>query len=267
MINYKHFCLAALATALPVTAMADFSSYLGVGMGGSRVERNDVNLTFSEYTTGTILADPPFNVQNPPIERLNLTDPSASSFSFKVFGGVRYGRYLGVELGYVNLGRADDGSSFEIPAITASAIPLLVRPLQDRQIDVETKIDGFQGYAVGFLPLGEQIELFAKVGLIRWDADVRVIDRIGAVFPVDQPGIPEILASGELVNRVLEDDTPDGVSFSSESASETGTDIAAGAGIQIKASERVSLRAELEWFDIDGTSLTWTGNVGLVFGF
>lgn len=267
MFKRKYLVLAALASVLPATAMADFSGYMGVSVGGSRVERDDINLTVEEYTTGVILGDAPYNTGTLRATRLETRDPEGTDFSFKVYGGVRYGAYLGLEAGYVNLGETEDNPAYILPAINSTALGLPVRPQQDRQLDIQTKIDGWQLSAVGFLPLNDQIELFGKVGLIRWDNDTRVVDRIGGVFPVDHPAIPEVLVSGNIGDLVLVDDTPDGVSFSQAETSESGTDLALGAGIQIKASERVALRAELEWFDIDGTSLAWTGNVGLVFSF
>ena len=112
---------------------------------------------------------------------------------------------------------------------------------------------------MGYLPLGETVELFAKVGLLHWNQDTRILDRVGAIEPVDQPGIPEILLS--------DDPTPDGISFQSISASDSGTDLAAGAGVILRASEHVSMRAELEWFDISNTSLAWAGTMSLVFNF
>ena len=282
MFQFKHFCLAAVAIALPVTAMADLSFYVGGGAGGSRVERDDINLSFDEYTTGTQLptaagvprTEAPYTNCPCRFPVGSVQDPEGSDFSFKVFGGVRFGRFFGVEAGYLNLGTATDNFNLTIPAIFSLVAPPAgsppgtppvrgpaVRPIQNRLIDVETKMDGEQGYAVGYLPLGDTVELFAKVGLLHWNQDTRVLDRVGPITPVDQPGIPEILLSDDL--------TPDGISFLFDESThrDSGTDLAAGAGVILRASEHVSMRAELEWFDIANTSLAWAGTMSLVFDF
>ena len=282
MFQFKHFCLAAAGCALSATAMADLSYYVGGGIGGSRVERNDISLSFDEYTTGTTEPTaPPGNVPRTEAPYTNcpcrfpigsVQDPQGTDFAFKVFGGVRFGRYVGAEIGYLNLGKATEGFNLTLPAIFSLVAPPVgsppgtppvlgpgVRPLQNRLIDAETRLDGEQAYAVGYLPLGETVELFAKVGLLHWNQDTRILDRVGAIQPVDQPGIPEILLS--------DDPAPDGISFRSISASDSGTDLAAGGGVILRASEHVSMRAELEWFDIETTSLAWAGTMSLVFNF
>ncbi|MEZ5565337.1 MAG: outer membrane beta-barrel protein [Gammaproteobacteria bacterium] len=280
MLNLKQLCLTTVAMTLPIAAVADINYYLGAGVGGARVERNDINLRFDEYTQvnvpgiapGTFL--PPYDtdfrgqivnannaqgLRTSASQPVDVRDPEGSDFSFKVFGGVRVGRYFGVEAGYINMGEADARFGFQIPVIEVDGpFPPPPRPLQDRQIDIETKTDGFQGYLVGFLPLNDSVELFAKAGVLVWDQDTLIVDRIGAQVRVDQPSIPEI---------ILGDEAPDGVSFSSIRTSDSGTDLALGAGINLRASEHVSLRAELEWFDIDTTSLAWAGTMSLVFNF
>ena len=94
--------------------------------------------------------------------------------------------------------------------------------------------------------------------MLSWNQDTLIVDVIGTIEPVNQPGIPEI---------ILGDEAPDGETFKSLNSSDSGTDLAVGAGVSIKASERVSMRAELEWFDVANTSLAWAGTVSLVFGF
>lgn len=269
MFTFKHFCLAAVVTALPATAMADISYYLGAGVGGSRLERDDINISFDQYTSGTsVITDPPYNVPYRE-QAVTVQDPEGTDFTFKVFAGARFGTYLGVEAGYINMGEPSDAYAFEIPAIFSTAANLQVRPLQERQIDVETKLDGFQGYLVGFWPLTDTIEVFGKVGLLAWNQDTLIVDRIGVLTPVDQPGVPEIILCP--AGPTEPDGTcavaPDGTSFYSLASSDDGTDLALGAGINLKASERVTMRAELEWYDIDNASLAWSGSVSLVFGF
>lgn len=278
-LNFRPLCLVALAATVPAVATADVSYYVGLGAGGARVERNDINLHFDEYTQTQGIPGlppgafaPPYDVdfrgpivetvdpngyRTPGATPVDVSDPSGSDFSFKAFAGVRFGKHLGVEAGYINLGEAKDGFPYQIPMIQSlGGFP--PRPLEDRQIDIETKIDGFQGYLVGFLPLNDTVELFGKVGVLVWDQDTLVVDRIGSMEGVDQPAIPEIILGNE---------APDGVTFSSLKSSDSGTDLALGAGINLRASDHVAVRTEFEWFDIDTTSLAWSASMSLVFSF
>ena len=69
-----------------------------------------------------------------------------SDTAFKVFGGYRFIRYLGVELEYIDGGTAED-------------------------FGLEVDVSGFNLSLMGILPAGENLDLFAKLGMIAWDAD------------------------------------------------------------------------------------------------
>ncbi len=256
MLNTRMLCLALVMTA-PATALADFSYYAGFGGGGTRVERDDIDQSFTVLTTGVLLGLPPFDQGPGPYvdPAADVKDPEGTDFAWKLFGGVRYGKYLGVEVGHVDLGTTEDAFPFIIAPILrdVGGTPTLVRPAQDRQIDVETEIDGQQLYLMGFWPLSEQVEIFGKVGMLFWDRDTLIIDRIAAISAVDQPNLPAIQLDGQ--------------DWTQTAASDDGEDLAVGIGLHIKASERVTLRGEFEWFDIEGTSQAWLASVSLVFGF
>ena len=90
---------------------------------------------------------------------------------------------------------------------------------------VEVSADGLSLSAVGFLPVGP-VDLFARAGLVDWSGDVR--------------------------------------SPNFERASADGTEFTYGAGVQFRVWS-LSLRAEYERFDLDGTDadmlsvgVTWT---------
>ncbi len=75
-----------------------------------------------------------------------------SSTGVKVFGGYKFNRYGGVEIGYTNFGEGRaDGTLFGTPVIG------------------RWKGYGIDLSAIGTLPLGESFELFAKGGLVFWD--------------------------------------------------------------------------------------------------
>lgn len=124
------------------------------------------------------------------------------STGFKVIAGVRPLDWLAFEVNYVDFGKLE-------PA-----------PL------VEFNAKGIDAFAVGLLEVG-LVDFFAKVGVIRWDADIR----------------------SPLVN-----------------ADESGNELAYGAGIGVHFGS-IGVRAEYEKFEVDdfdadldfiSLSLTWT---------
>jgi OOP family OmpA-OmpF porin len=72
---------------------------------------------------------------------------SGSDTGFKVFGGYQFMKYLGVELEYLDGGTVED-------------------------FGTEIDVSGFNLSGMGILPVGEKFNLFAKLGMIFWDADV-----------------------------------------------------------------------------------------------
>jgi opacity protein-like surface antigen len=69
-----------------------------------------------------------------------------SDTGFKVFGGYRFIKYLAAEVEYLDGGTVEDGG-------------------------LEIDVSGFNLSGVGILPVGEKFSLFAKLGMIFWDAD------------------------------------------------------------------------------------------------
>lgn len=307
MFNKTHSCVALLlAVAVPATAMADFSFYLGVGGGGSRVERDDIDLDFKVVTTGVIAGAAPYDFASQLTPTgvfaadpfTNVSNPQGTDFAWKVFGGARYGKHLGLEVGYIDLGEAEDSFASVVPQIRRTSGDL-TRPEQDRQIEVETAIDGVLVSAMGYLPLGERFELFGKIGLLRWDQTTQVLERTIEITPVNQPVAPDTLlytggrdpitggpledfalsGAGQNLFTCFPSPVTDGNGGSQPrpldaqcadllpKGSDSGTDLALGVGVNVKASESVALRAEFEWFDIKGSDLTWAATVSLVFGF
>ena len=138
-------------------------------------------------------------------------DFSGGDTSFKVFAGFRFITFLGVEGSYVDLGAPSEFNEV---------------------IDgnIETDIAGYDGFVVGYLPLGIA-DIFAKVGVIAWDASI----------------------SGQI----------DGVT---ERQAEDGTDPAYGIGVQFRISS-FAIRAEFEYFDIDGAKYVYMYSLGGSFTF
>jgi len=129
--------------------------------------------------------------------------------SFKIYGGFRFLKFFGVEGSYVDLGAPSDTIAGDKVTIDTTA---------------------WDAFAVGVLPLGF-LEIFGKVGMVAWDAD---IDVSGAI---------------------------------SGSDSDSGTDPAYGVGVAFKLGKLFAIRAEYERFDIEDTDKVDMVSVGLDFRF
>ena len=135
-------------------------------------------------------------------------DFDADDTGYKFFANYRFDNNLAIEGGYIDFGAPED---------VVGGFP--------GEIDAS----GWNIYGVGNLPLSGGTDLFAKVGLVAWEAD-SVID-------------------GFLV------DTDD------------GTDLALGFGARFNANGNFGLRAEVDWFDIDEADSVWMASVGFEFRF
>lgn len=132
----------------------------------------------------------------------------ATDTGYKFFASYTASSYLGIEGGYIDFGSPEDiigGFPGEIDA------------------------SGWNLYGVGNVPLAGGVDLFAKAGIIAWEAD-SIID-------------------GILV------DTDD------------GTDLALGLGARWNSEGSFGLRAEIDWFDIDEADSVWMASVGFELRF
>lgn len=97
----------------------------------------------------------------------------------KLYGGVRYGRYLGAELGYVKLGSIESD-------------------LKDRlETLAESDTSGLYAAAMGYLPVAHRTELMGKVGVMRWDTDMTKNQRlIGSKVEDNDSGTSPLIGIG-----------------------------------------------------------------------
>ena len=112
--------------------------------------------------------------------------------SFAISGGYRFNENFALELSYIDLG---DGKDNVDPVWTV-------------------EVDGFNLAAVGIIPISKQFELFAKVGMFKWDGKV------------DEKGTGKI-ADGD------------------------GTELSYGAGLAYNLSSQFSIVLEYQVFDFD----------------
>jgi opacity protein-like surface antigen len=123
--------------SLPAMAGEDSGFYAGAGIGQASVSTDAV----------AILEDQNYKFD-------------ADDTAFKIFGGWRFNKYVGLELDYVDLGSASDKDTF---VFESQSIP----------VETEIGLSAFVPYVVGTLPLGI-FELSAKVGYAFYDVDATV---------------------------------------------------------------------------------------------
>jgi OOP family OmpA-OmpF porin len=121
-------CALVLASGIPPAMAAVTGWYVGIGAGQARSGYSDSDaISNLDYVT--------VNVDN-------------KDTAYKLFGGYRFDRSLGVEFGYEDLGKTDiSGSDFSGPLadkLTAKAVSL---------------------QAVGIWPLASSFSLFGKAGV------------------------------------------------------------------------------------------------------
>lgn len=177
------FVASTLLAASPAFAAEDSGFYVGAGLGQASVE--------VDLGSG-------------------LPDFDGSDTAFKIFGGWKFMKYFAVELEYIDGGEADDtfrGS--------------------DGGLSVEEKVTigftGFNGSVLGILPIGEQFNVFAKVGMLLWDADLT--GRVSACF-----------------EGVCESDT--------ERDSESDSDFSWGLGAGFDFTENLGVQVEYQVFEL-----------------
>ena len=132
----------------------------------------------------------------------------AADTGYKLFGKYMFNNGFGIEGGYIDFGQPDDDFLGQVATIDAEAWSL---------------------YGVGALGLTDNFDLFAKAGVVSWEAD-------------------------SLLNGVRID-------------TDDGEDLALGIGARFGSESGLGLRAEFDWFDIDGADAVWMASIGLEFSF
>ena len=132
----------------------------------------------------------------------------AADTGYKFFGSYMFKNGFGIEGGYIDFGAPDDSLLGQTAKIDAEAWSL---------------------YGVGALGLSDSFDLFAKAGVVSWEADS--------------------LIDGVLVGA------------------DDGEDLALGIGARFNSGGALGLRAEFEWFEIDDADAVWMASVGIEFRF
>jgi OOP family OmpA-OmpF porin len=144
---------------------------------------------------------------------LDAFDYKDDTMSIKIIAGYRFMGFLAVEGSYVDFGSFKDGTRGD-----------------GDPVSLETKLKGFDAFAMGMLPLG-LADIFVKFGVVSWDADIT-------------------RAIGEIT------------SFGSDS----GTDMVYGVGAQVRF-KGLAVRGEFEYFDIPEADSVYLISLGATFTF
>ena len=196
------------AVLLPGMAAAqEWTLYGGVGAGYAAIE-----------------------VEQEPLEPINLPDLSlsrdleGSALNTQAFAGLRYGKYVGVEAGYFRYGTFKDETWLATPDIA------VLPPFPTATY--ATKLDGLTLFLVGFYPINQELEAFAKVGTVAWDSELTI--------------------RSPSVNLIGEAD---------------GDDLAFGLGLDYLASGPWRVRLELQYHDVEVTSLDINVTASAIYAF
>lgn len=217
--------LAALALAAPSLATA--GAYLGVGVGGTRIESNLSDLGLLPGIESD-LTGPDGIGANP--------DFGSSQVGLQVIAGWMFTPNIGVEAGYVDFGSADQFYTLPPSPPNCETDPTL-RGCQDRVWTAEVDMSGFQGFLVGSYPLNEHFDLYGKLGGIYWEADYKGFERSRGVTGGGPPIGPQ--------NDPISTD-------------DDGFDLATGFGVNLKTDSPFSVRADFTYYAIQNTDTVWS---------
>ncbi len=87
-------------------------------------------------------------------------DESGSGTSTKLYGGYAFNKYFAVEASIYNFAEASVGAVETIGSGDFNS--------------AEVSMKGLGAYAVGSYPLNREVNIMAKLGVLSWDADLRV---------------------------------------------------------------------------------------------
>lgn len=189
----KQLLLLTLSAVLGVTSAqaADSGFYVGGSIGRSEVSDFDGSDFDAEFAT------------------LGLTSSTSiddTDTGWKAFAGYRVMKYLAVEGAYTDFGEFSANSTITAPSAGV--------------VNSTVEADAWTVSALGILPLGDQLSLFARLGVNFWNTDIS--------------------AAG----------TGSG-SVASASNSDDGTDWVYGLGAAFSFTKNLSVRGEWERYDFD----------------
>lgn len=101
----------------------------------------------------------------------------------KIYGGMKFNRMLGAEVGYMHIGEAE-GESKDAPGGRLKA-------------DLTSDMDAIYAAAVGYLPVAPHMDLIGKAGVARWSqANSKNVKEIAEKSSSSDEGISPLIGVG-----------------------------------------------------------------------
>ena len=223
--------------------------YTGIGVGGGRIDADLKDLGFD-------ISDPPDGTG----ETIEGDTFKTTALTYKAFFGYKIMDYFAIEAGRVEFDDPDDLFCFIDDLTGACAESRFTTPAElemptsgtsvvsSTTWQVALPLTGLDIFAVGILPFGERFDGFLKLGGIYSEIKGRAQERVvGALIPAPQTGIPE-------------GNAPKADNFYS-------FDVAGGIGFNFNSDTGITIRTELEYFDIDETNDVWFLSLSAVYNF
>lgn len=237
--------LLALMTPVPGVAKDSWYDgiYIGFGGGAGRLEADLNKLGLLPQDTG---------------ESIESNEYSKTSFTGKLIGGYRIFRYMAVELSYMEFYNTeqqycfldDTGGCTESRGIPTPPPPGPVSAISSSAWSVELPTKTYSAFAIGLLPFGtdDAFEGFIKLGVVNWETQARAGEVIvGNFVPVKPPLVP---ATNAPISKKLD-----------------GTDVAGGIGMSFNHSSGVTIRSELEYYDLTDFDLSAVLSMSVIYNF
>lgn len=148
--------------------------------------------------------------------------------AFKLFAGYQFSRWFSLEASLADLGdvRADLSGRTRVEGVRI-----------DGNADIDLSIKGIGLDAILTAPITPRFSIFGRLGVLAWDADATATARGTLSLGGQSFGIEDV----------------------TETASDSGADVAVGAGIRFGLTEQVHLRAEFTHYEVVDTNVAWLG--------
>jgi len=148
--------------------------------------------------------------------------------AFKLFAGYQFAPWFSLEASITDLGdvQADLSGRTRVEGVRV-----------DGNADINLSVKGIGLDAILNAPLTPRFSIFGRIGVLAWDADATASARGTLTLGGQAFGIDEV----------------------SESASDSGADVAVGAGLRFGLTEQVHLRAEFTHYEVVDTNVAWLG--------
>ncbi len=184
-----------------------------------------------------------------PAESISGSDSfTKTSIASKFFGGYRFIRYAGIEGGYFKAYDVEDSYCFTEANGECTESRGGVVSSSDWSVELPTS--GFTLAATGFLPINDTIELMIKVGGVNAKVDgLAQEDIVGGFVPVKPPAVP---ALNSPINRKVKN---------------SGWDVMGAFGVDFNSESGVTIRAEVEYFNIKEIDEPWLISLNALYNF